>query len=873
MKIINEYSVQNIKKNKFTSFSLMLTIFIASVLVATVVIFAQSFWQWCVDRECKKSGNWDARMIGIMGSKVETVQNDKDIENIYLKGSNETTKFVDIVEQPYLLIQKCNESYWNNMPEQYLLLDGRLPQAEGEIVIEKKYFVDHPECTIGNKIILQNGMRYINEQEMDFLSIYQDGESFVAMGQSEYTIVGSIDISINSAYHGYAAYGYIDKLNEDDTYIVYLRFRDLRKTFKLMPQILESCEANIDESGNYYVEYNKNLLRLYAVLDKQLYNKNIYKVILIAGVIVTTLICIFCYILRNAFLVSQKARNRQLGILKSIGASPGQLWKCVVIEGLLLSIIPIPLAIFVGLGFTYFVISKYAGYIELLFTTQIPVSFSGVTIIAIVLICLLAVILSISSSAKAILKMSPIDLIRQRDVRKERHKVKHRCERRTQQKRITIELGRKFLSANKRAYRTCMVVMGMCFVLIFFFLCTFIISDISNSNSEDAAIYNVNLTINLPHSPDAEMLEEIREQEEVLDSVIYADTNVAIWLPEEKFSDEFVNTGSLNDLVDNSWILEQDGKYRVTCTLVGLEEKDFRMYCENENITTLQQEGTEKIGVIIVNQVTGASQDNIEMPYVSLMEGNNLKIFERFNETIDSNYETDVMVIASSEKMPQIDLNIQDYSLYMIMELGNYYRIVENFLPERQLYHHKVMMNLACEDKNQMQLEEKIDQICGRYLSSSDYFTSSRATREIQRKQLKNSNMLIVYAITVLLGMIGISSGVFAVLNSVQSRRRYFAMLKSIGLDEESVCNILKWESRIFSIKPFLFSFPVLVILICIELWMFHVSWMEFIPRLPIVPMVLYVAVFVLALQIMYCWGSHRILKDKIIDVIKKEFI
>lgn len=469
MKIINEYSVQNIKKNKFTSFSLMLTIFIASVLVATVVIFAQSFWQWCVDRECKKSGNWDARMIGIMGSKVETVQNDKDIENIYLKGSNETTKFVDIVEQPYLLIQKCNESYWNNMPEQYLLLDGRLPQAEGEIVIEKKYFVDHPECTIGNKIILQNGMRYINEQEMDFLSIYQDGESFVAMGQSEYTIVGSIDISINSAYHGYAAYGYIDKLNEDDTYIVYLRFRDLRKTFKLMPQILESCEANIDESGNYYVEYNKNLLRLYAVLDKQLYNKNIYKVILIAGVIVTTLICIFCYILRNAFLVSQKARNRQLGILKSIGASPGQLWKCVVIEGLLLSIIPIPLAIFVGLGFTYFVISKYAGYIELLFTTQIPVSFSGVTIIAIVLICLLAVILSISSSAKAILKMSPIDLIRQRDVRKERHKVKHRCERRTQQKRITIELGRKFLSANKRAYRTCMVVMGMCFVLIFFF--------------------------------------------------------------------------------------------------------------------------------------------------------------------------------------------------------------------------------------------------------------------------------------------------------------------------------------------------------------------------------------------------------------------
>ena len=252
----------------------MFTIFIASVLVASVAIFAQSFWQWCVDRECKNSGDWDARMLDIMGAKVAAVQNGEEIEQIYLKGAYETGKFLDMVEQPYLFIQKCNEAYWNNMPEQYLLLDGRLPQAEGEIVLEKNYFVEHPECAIGNKIILQNGIRYINEQEMDFLSIYQDGERFIEAGQVEYTLVGSIDISINSAYHGYAAYGYMGEVSEDDKYIVYLKFRNPRKTFKLMPHILETCGAGIDENGNYYVEYNKNLLRLYAVLDKRLYNKN-----------------------------------------------------------------------------------------------------------------------------------------------------------------------------------------------------------------------------------------------------------------------------------------------------------------------------------------------------------------------------------------------------------------------------------------------------------------------------------------------------------------------------------------------------------------------------------------------------------------------
>ena len=44
-------------------------------------------------------------------------------------------------------------------------------------------------------------------------------------------------------------------------------------------------------------------------------------------------------------------------------------------------------------------------------------------------------------------------------------------------------------------------------------------------------------------------------------------------------------------------------------------------------------------------------------------------------------------------------------------------------------------------------------------------------------------------------------------------------------------------------------------------------------PRFPIVSMALYITVFVLALQIIYRWGSYRILKDKIIDVIKIEFI
>lgn len=55
-------------------------------------------------------------------------------------------------------------------------------------------------------------------------------------------------------------------------------------------------------------------------------------------------------IIDTAFEVSSKERERQFGVLQSIGATPGQIVRILTVEGLFLSVIGIPAGVLLGLG-------------------------------------------------------------------------------------------------------------------------------------------------------------------------------------------------------------------------------------------------------------------------------------------------------------------------------------------------------------------------------------------------------------------------------------------------------------------------------------------------------------------------------------------
>ena len=67
-------------------------------------------------------------------------------------------------------------------------------------------------------------------------------------------------------------------------------------------------------------------------------------------------------------------------------------------------------------------------------------------------------------------------------------------------------------------------------------------------------------------------------------------------------------------------------------------------------------------------------------------------------------------------------------------------------------------MNLLVEDGLDAEVQAQAEQICGTYLGTSDFYTSSKTQRALDRERLTDATMLIVYSLTALFGIIGISS-------------------------------------------------------------------------------------------------------------------
>jgi len=243
-----------------------------------------------------------------------------------IKGQWITAKCFD-TKRPYLIMRDGDSNFWSDMSLKNTLTEGRLPQKSGEIVVSKLFFLDNPSYKIGDKLTIPIGNRMLGNEIIKTQDNKRSGETFKTTGTKTYTIVGEIDISGSSVYPGYIAMGYLDtsQIKPKDELTVYMRFEKPRKIYETLPKIAKSTGLKQDEYGKYNIRYNTPLLNLYGINDKT--NTNTEFVVIIAMVIIMTLLVMgaFILIIYNAFSLSANSRIKQLGILKSLGATDSVL--------------------------------------------------------------------------------------------------------------------------------------------------------------------------------------------------------------------------------------------------------------------------------------------------------------------------------------------------------------------------------------------------------------------------------------------------------------------------------------------------------------------------------------------------------------------
>ena len=112
------------------------------------------------------------------------------------------------------------------------------------------------------------------------------------------------------------------------------------------PKEYEEINKNISNSTGVEKNIsNTDLLRYQGVL-----NDATLQVLYTIGTIVIVIIVISSvFVIRNSFSISVAEKNRQYGMLASVGATSKQIKKNVLFEGLSIGLIAIPLGILLGI--------------------------------------------------------------------------------------------------------------------------------------------------------------------------------------------------------------------------------------------------------------------------------------------------------------------------------------------------------------------------------------------------------------------------------------------------------------------------------------------------------------------------------------------
>lgn len=878
MKIMNEYTYHQIKKNKQHTISILVAITIASSLLCSLCIFMYSIWDTKVTSTIEKTGYWQGELWdSISGHKLKYITENPAVETMMIKG-NWVTAELSNSKRPYLLMRDADKNFWSDMNLKNALTKGHLPKKSGQIVVSKLFFTDNPTYKIGDNLTLPIGNRMLNNKVIKTQDYKQSGETFNIKGTKTYTIVGELDISGISVYPGYIAMGYlnISDIKTKDELTVYMRFKNPRKIYKTLPEIAESVGLTKDEYGQYGVIYNTKLLSLYGISNKSNTSTQLIIILVIIVTLFLLVIGAFVLIIYNAFSLSANNRIKELSILKSLGATPRQIKYSVLYEGFLLWIVQLPIGLMIGYIFSYIVFSKVNKILSIIENYKnINISLSWIVIAFSVLISLITVLVSAYIPAKKVAKVPAISGIRQNSqiikIKKlKRHSIINKIF------GIEGELASSQFSANKRSLRTAVLSISICFILITGYINIISIYNLADSKNDKKISHDITLNLDIVDEPNDKMINEIISLPEIKDSVIRRQVRTSTYVTSNQESDIFAQSGGFAGIDYNKYnVLKEDEKYRIIVNLVGLSDKSFNKYCGEIGTTTEKyyKEGTTT-GILLNSSYHKPTNSKViqQIPLLNIKQGSKMLLYEKVEDDMNTNNKFYINIGNVTKSSPS-DLGGNRYSLAFIIPMKNYQQIISKFSEDRKLESNIMSIDLLVGDKASPSIKKKLTQICSSYLGTQDFRIWSLVEERNHKELVQKAIAVSVSAVALMIGIIGFFNAFSTVSNNIRLRRKEFAMLRSVGLTPKGLNKMLILEGLFFALKPIIIGIPVVLTICWYMLKLTSITWNEFIDVFQGKPISIYTILIFIAIFLSYWFSSKSIKQSTIIEALKDETI
>lgn len=832
MKVLNKFTIKNLKLNKSRTVVTIIGIMLSCALIMVVAGMAASAQQTMVNLQINVTGNYDLFVKGANKKIIDNAQANRNVKDIYIK-QNLGCAYLPQAKfdtKPYINVVAFNEKSFTDCFN-VTLKEGRLPQNGNELVLSQSVIENSKaDYKIGDTVALDLGKRVYDSgaeiplDDTDYFNDTNGTEKLVDTHKKTYTVVGVFN-KVSSSYFAadnFSASSSAFTLAEENADIndLFISFTsDGEKDYittsgeilNLTGDDFESLKNDFEvylENGDFdEASINKDLLRYkgFALSDEYM------RMLLSLAVIIIVIIAISSiFVIRNSFAISITEKTKLYGMLASIGATSKQIRHNVLFEGFMLGIIGIPAGILLGVGVIYLLVVILNALLGSMLN-GISFAFALPWWVAAVSAVLSAVIILLStlSSAFRASRIAPITAIRgNNDIKINKNKRKSYKAPKFIKKLFGVggEIAYKNLKRSKKKYRTT-VISIIVTVAMFISISTFIEygMKITGDHFKDMP-YNITVHANDKLSYD--------EYENIYKRII-ADTDINSSI--KACENYYGNIVGLTDYyTEDAKAAELQGGD--LAYVFGVDNKSFKEY-----VTALGYNYDDvKDKALITNDFKYYNSDNIlikgkefDLPMntvVKLYPNGNPSYTE---DDIKEIQKTDPDFVYNPDDYKSVDLVIYDTinkevpgsivsSIMSTLNEGSVLVSEDYFkklFAEDNDYTTRVVVIDSADPANTVEYINNLD------IENLDVFNVN------EQKEQMNAVVLIIaifaYGFIIVISLIGITNVFNTINTNMRLRSKEFAMLKSIGMTKKEFNRMIRLESLLYGLKSLLIGVPL----------------------------------------------------------------
>ena len=864
MQVLTKITIKNLKLNKKRTIGTLVGIILSVALIYAVAGMATSLRQSLIQTASSNTGYWHLKLSNIKKEDIEKLENNRDIKDLniindvgYAKLENSQNE-----NRPYIHLYSLDEKSFNNMELE--LVEGTYPQNSNEIAISKSIIDDaQVDLKIGDTITFNIGDRYIgdrmlssgyefepaelmSEQEnVDLIlsEMPEDStketdverkEEIKVNFTKEFTIVGIMSENeqpikpISFMYDaGYACV--TNGLDEGETN-AYIAFKNPLDSETSIDEIL-GINLNSGKISEYRYSINYEILK-WESFNTNLGDSSLNMMIAIAIIVIAIIILTSVYCIKNTFSISLTEKIKMYGMLSSIGATKKQIKKSVIQEGMILSLIGIPVGILVGILLVYILVIAVRGVLSGI----LDIVVFKITLLLILISIILGIVtvyLSCLSATRKAKKITPLEAIKSsNDIKIKSKKIKS-------PKIIKKIFGvggviaYKNLKRSKKKYRTTVISIAMS---VFVFIAS---STLINYAFEAMGGYYKDYDYNIKFSStssDGQELEQILNDENFSNYTLLYKTNSILKITDMSKLSEFGKTVFIeNDLYKNN---------EIPIEIYGLNSEDFKEYLEKLRVD--YDKNKDKA---------------VLLDYYSLYkEGKTIKnrlLTYSPNDSISGNVEDkefNVSISKITETVPDGLEGTYFYSAVIVLnvdEYGNDFNFVPNMLTTNS---------------------EEPDDLAKRSQKYDNMYVTNIASEVRFYDSVRLVVYIFAYGFIEIITLIGVTNIFNTLTSNIDLRQREFAMLKSIGMTKKEFNKMINLETLFYSLKALIYGI-VLGLIASFAIYKAFAQSLDYGFKIPMQAMLISILfVFVIVFIIMK-FAIGKINKQNIIDTIRKENI